>query len=269
VQSPPPPPIGPLSCSSFTVSNTSSATRNTASCPLALAPGVSYLISSCAAATGDTYFRLFSDVQGQAPVQVSYADDGCSFGLGSSLQFTPPCGYAGSYRLEQGCFNAGTCGGTTSAVPQGTPADCGRVPPPAPSPPPAAPPPPLPASCAPYSAVNTNGAQNLSSTVFCPLVLEPGQAYIIAVDCTSFTGDTLLRLVDYAGNEVAMNDDSFLCGLLGRGSAIHYTVPCQGYGPGAAFTLRQGCFSNGACSAQVSTVYDRAQLAPLVCPPIG
>jgi hypothetical protein len=99
-----------------------------------------------------------------------------------------------------------------------------------------------------YSVSNTSSA--LINTINRPIALTAGQRLTVGT-CqmvgASFNGDTFLRLVDGATTEVAQSDDS-ICGL---GSLLTFTAPTTG-----TFTVRAGCFSQGACSGTVSWTID-------------
>jgi hypothetical protein len=103
--------------------------------------------------------------------------------------------------------------------------------------------------------------------VACALQLAAGQTYRIAVDCASFTGDTMLRLFDATRAMVAYNDDAFNCGAFGQGSSITYTVPCR-YGASSGWTLSQGCYGDDACTGTVGVSYEPGAF-PTCVPPAG
>ena len=94
-----------------------------------------------------------------------------------------------------------------------------------PAAPPMFPPPPgaAPAAgvCAPYATARTSDAYN-NASVACQLAFNPGDTVELST-CASAVGDTLLRLFDPTGAEVAMNDDGCLAAY---GSKITYSVPC-------------------------------------------
>lgn len=99
-------------------------------------------------------------------------------------------------------------------------------------------------SCAPYSATNTDSAKQ--NFVTCSITACAGDT-IVADTCSSVT-DTYLRLFDGAA-EVASDDDA--CAFA-RGSKIIYNVPAGG--ACRTFSLHQGCFSSGSCSATSSGI---------------
>jgi Trypsin-like peptidase domain len=109
------------------------------------------------------------------------------------------------------------------------------------------PPPPPPANAHPYTASNTNSAQQ--NTVDRVLELAAGDVVEVGtcgLEGATSTGDTYLRFKNAAGTEVAFNDDASGCGAF-RASYFKYTVPSTG-----TFTLRAGCYSNGSCGGTVT-----------------
>jgi V8-like Glu-specific endopeptidase len=107
-------------------------------------------------------------------------------------------------------------------------------------------PPPPPANSLPYTATNTNSAQqNTTNKV---VALTAGQKITLGtcgVTGATVDGDSYLRLFGPNGAEVAGNDDS--CG--GRGSNIVYTVPTGGAGN---YEIRAGCYSSNSCGGTVA-----------------
>ena len=107
------------------------------------------------------------------------------------------------------------------------------------SPPPPPPPPPPTGNTLPFSASNTNSAQQ--NTVNRTVTLNAGETITVGT-CglanASFTGDTYLRLFA-GGAQVASNDDA--CG--GLGSQLSYTSA-----GGGAVEIRVGCYASGSCS---------------------
>ncbi|AKJ03807.1 trypsin domain protein [Archangium gephyra] len=98
----------------------------------------------------------------------------------------------------------------------------------------------------PYSASNTNSAQQ--NTVNRIIALSAGQTLTLGtcgVTGSSFSGDTYLRLYNSSGVQVALSDDA--CG--GAGSNFTYTVPS---GAGGNYQLRAGCYSSYSCSGTVA-----------------
>ncbi|WPB82345.1 Ig-like domain-containing protein [Archangium violaceum] len=106
--------------------------------------------------------------------------------------------------------------------------------------------PPTSSNSLPYSASNTNSAQQ--NTVNQTIALTAGQTLTLGtcgVSGASFSGDTYLRLYNPSGTQVAYNDDA--CG--GVGSNFTYTVPS---GASGNYQLRAGCYSSGSCSGSVA-----------------
>jgi len=90
-----------------------------------------------------------------------------------------------------------------------------------------------------FSASNTASAtQNYYSH---NIVLSAGATYDIYT-CGHNSGDTYLRLMDAAGNQVSYNDDN--CGT--TASYLTYTAPSTG-----TYTVRIGCYGTGSCSGRV------------------
>ncbi|CAM4372435.1 trypsin-like serine protease [Corallococcus sp. ZKHCc1 1396] len=96
--------------SAFEVSDTASATRNTANVDVTLQAGQSLTFGSCgvtgASGTGDTVVRLFN----AAGQQVTFNDDAC--GSLSRAAYTVPSGAGGVYQMRIGCFGDSACDGT-------------------------------------------------------------------------------------------------------------------------------------------------------------
>jgi hypothetical protein len=95
-----------------------------------------------------------------------------------------------------------------------------------------------------YSATNTNSATQ--NTVDRNITLNAGDGIVVGT-CgvgggSLSSGDTLLRLFDPSGVQVAANDDA--CG--GLGSRFLYIAPTTG-----VYLLRAGCFNVGSCSGTV------------------
>ena len=99
----------------------------------------------------------------------------------------------------------------------------------------------IPDACTPYAASNTNsGTENV---VQCPLLVCPGTILNFKTcsdDEKTCSGDTFLRLVDAAGNELASNDDN--CGLCSRLSYEFTGTSCEPY------FVNQGCYGDSTCS---------------------
>lgn len=93
-----------------------------------------------------------------------------------------------------------------------------------------------------YAASNTNSAQQNTANI--SIVLFAGQTLTIGTcgiqDATA-SGDTMLRLFDSFGNQVALNDDA--CGVASR---ISFPAPTKD-----TYTLRAGCFSSGSCNGTI------------------
>ncbi len=104
----PPPPTNSYN---FNASGTNSATANTVNRTVALAAGQRITLGTCgvtgAAASGDTYLRLFNP----SGTQVAFNDDSCG-GLASNLGFTAQT--AGNYQIRAGCYQNTSCSGTVA-----------------------------------------------------------------------------------------------------------------------------------------------------------
>ncbi len=104
-------------------------------------------------------------------------------------------------------------------------------------------PPPPPPNSYPYSASNTNSAQQ--NTVNKTVALAAGEKITFGT-CglagATFTGDTYLRFFGPGGTQLAANDDA--CG--GYGSSITFTATTAGN-----YELRGGCYSSGSCTGTV------------------
>lgn len=96
-----------------------------------------------------------------------------------------------------------------------------------------------------YSASNTASAtQNTTSR---SVNLFAGQVFTVGtcgVAGASGSGDTLLRVLNPSGQQVAANDDSPSCGLL---SNLSFVVPVSG-----TYTIQAGCYSSASCSGTVA-----------------
>jgi hypothetical protein len=148
-------------------------------------------------------------------------DDAC--GLLSKLTFTVPPLLGGVYEIQGGCFDMASCGGTVAYTVTG----------------------PLGGSYS-YTATATIGAT--VNTANLDVSLSAGQRITLGtcgIAGSAGTGDTVLRLFDPAGNEVASNDDGGgTCGLL---SQLSFTAP-----QGGAFQIRAGCFLGTGCNGTVA-----------------
>jgi V8-like Glu-specific endopeptidase len=104
-------------------------------------------------------------------------------------------------------------------------------------------PPPPPPNSYPYSASNTNSAQQ--NTVNRVVALAAGEKITLGT-CglagATFTGDTYLRFFGPGGTQVAANDDA--CG--GYGSSLSFTATAAG-----SYEIRGGCYSSGSCTGTV------------------
>jgi len=223
----------PSSCPAFTASNTESANQNTVGCPVTVCPGTQLTFETCnvdrKSCDGDTFLRL-TDGSGN---ELASNDDNCGLCSGVTYEFTAPCQ---EYILNQGCFEDGTCGGTTAIVTHGPTNPPIVQPTTAPT---AAPTTGIPESCPAFTASNTGSASQ--NTVGCDMFVCPGEVLTIETcngDGKSCNGDTFLRLLDESGAEVAMNDDG--CGFCSQ-ITHEFTSPCQSY------ALQQGCFEDGSC----------------------
>ena len=100
-----------------------------------------------------------------------------------------------------------------------------------------------------YTASNTDSARK--NTVGKSFIVCPEDNVLkrfIFTHCSDggyCKGDSYLRLYDSVGNQIASNDDS--CGLCSRITHT-FTGACQIY------TLKQGCYSSGTCTATTSII---------------
>ncbi|MFP2928715.1 trypsin-like serine protease [Pyxidicoccus sp. 3LG] len=214
----------PVTAFSYTATATTNATVNTTNKVVALTAGQKITLGTCgvtgATFTGDTWLRL------HAPngTEVASNDDACG-GRGSNLTFTAPT--AGNYEIRAGCYASESCGGTVAWTLESAP-------------------PPATSGAFDFSATNTNDARR--NTVNGNVTLTAGQRLAFgtcSVAGASGTGDTVLRLYNSAGQQVASNDDGSGCGTLSHGT---YTVPT---GAGGAYQIRAGCYANTNCSGSV------------------
>lgn len=97
---------------SYSASNTSSDTVNTANRNVYLRPAQTIALGTCgvtgSSGTGDTYLRLFDP----ANTNVATNDDSC--GLLSSLSYSVPAGAEGNHQIHAGCFSSLSCSGTVA-----------------------------------------------------------------------------------------------------------------------------------------------------------
>lgn len=94
----------------YSTADTDSATRYTTDVTVTLQPGQILDVGTCGLpgvfATNDTYLRLL----GPDGLEVMDNDDACK-GSGSRIRYrVPPCG-GGTYVIQAGCFESGSCGG--------------------------------------------------------------------------------------------------------------------------------------------------------------
>ncbi|AKF85227.1 hypothetical protein MFUL124B02_10615 [Myxococcus fulvus 124B02] len=100
-----------------------------------------------------------------------------------------------------------------------------------------------------YSATNTNSGQQ--NTVNHSVTLTSGMIFTVAtcgVLGASAQGDTLLRLIDPYGVEVAGNDD--FGGVCGTASSISLRLLSSG-----SYTIVAGCYGSTSCGGVVSFRY--------------
>lgn len=239
------PTVGPtftfIQCAPFSVTNTNSAQRNTASCTFTACSGHVSTISNCAGGStciNDTFTRLFNSSNNL----VSFNDDFCA--RCSQLTYIVPLlpGQCGIYTLKQGCYSSISCSGTFSvrfSNDNPTLSPTTLVPTfisttPRPTYPPCLIPitqiPTLnptslkptigPASvlsyvqCDPFSATNTDSA--IQNTASCTFAACSGNTFLIS-NCaggSTCNGDTLIRLYD-SSNILVFTDDDF-CGLCSK-----------------------------------------------------
>ena len=99
----------------------------------------------------------------------------------------------------------------------------------------------------PFNPSNTNSAQqNTEDRV---ISVNEGETVTMSTCGTgaSSTGDTYLRALNAAGQEMTANDDDDRCG--GQLSYLKFTVPALATGN---YTLRAGCFSSGSCGGTIT-----------------
>jgi V8-like Glu-specific endopeptidase len=107
---PPPPPPAAGGSFTYSASNTGSATARTTNRSVSLAAGATIEVGTCtvtgAAATGDTYLRLYS-----GGTRVTGNDDACG---GMASYFTYTATTAGSFEIRAGCYANTACSGTVA-----------------------------------------------------------------------------------------------------------------------------------------------------------
>jgi hypothetical protein len=94
-----------------------------------------------------------------------------------------------------------------------------------------------------FNVTNTNSAQQNTKNVV--ITLNPGDTVEVGtcgLEGASGTGDTYLRMVDAAGNQVAVNDDG--CG----GTLSYFKYTLDTHASTGSFTVRAGCFYDTSCS---------------------
>lgn len=164
-------PSVPSSCPAFTASDTDSANQNTVACPVTVCPGTQLTFETCngdrKSCVGDTFLRL-TDGSGN---ELASNDDNCGLCSGVTYEFTASCQ---EYILNQGCFEDGTCGGTTAIVTHGPTNPPIVQPTTAPT---AAPTIGIPESCPAFTASNTGSASQ--NTVGCDMFVCPGEVLAI------------------------------------------------------------------------------------------
>jgi hypothetical protein len=98
-----------------------------------------------------------------------------------------------------------------------------------------------------FTASQTNSAQQ--ETTDQKITLSPGQTLEVGtcvVGGSAARGDTFLRLLNSAQQEVAQNNNYSGCGSR---SYLMYTVPPDG---GGTYTIKAGCFLNLSCNGTVA-----------------
>lgn len=201
--------------SSYSASNTNSATVNTANYNIILNAGETFTIGTCgvagATSSGDTYLRL----RGPSGVEVASSDDAC----GAASKITYVATTSGNYQLRAGCYSNNFCSGTLGYS--------------------------IAATLFAYSASNTNYDTVNTANVYLNIgsfsTLRIGTCGVAG---SAGSGDTILRLYNGNGSQVAFNDDS--CGVLSQLVFNNSSLP-----PGT-YLLRAGCFNNTSCSGTVA-----------------
>ncbi|HYO71435.1 MAG TPA: hypothetical protein VEU33_35680 [Archangium sp.] len=226
------------------MSNTNTATQNTANKAFALTAGQTITLGTCgvtgASFTWDTYLRF----HGPSGSQVISNDDACG-GLGSNFTYTVPTGGDGNYELRAGCHGTGSCGGivawtiTTGSTGGGSDGGTdggsgggtdGGTP-----------------SSGSFTFSATDTASATQNTTNQNITAAAGQVITVGtcgLTRASATGDTLLCLQSPGGWEAQANDDA--CG--GQSSMLTYTVPA---GWGGTYQIRVGCYSSTSCGGTV------------------
>jgi len=208
-----------VSCSSYSTSNTASATQNTVPCTFTAPPGVTILISDCSSSgclskTSDQYIRL-TDSSGN---QLAYNDDSCSY-CSAITYTTPSTGSAQTYTLNQGCYGSKSCTGQFAVSIQST------------------------FTCPYYTAQSTSTAT--VNTASCRFSACAGTVITISgcasAGCSSNTNDQYIRLLDSANSQIASQDDG--CGSYCSSLSGQITG-----GGCATFTLVEGCYGSSSCS---------------------
>ena len=249
--SPPPPSPGSGACPAFSLAdNTTSVVCEWITIP----PGGVLSAGTCSAAlsacTGDTVITLvdeshspiYESIDYETPVLVSN-DDGLPSGCGSCsyLQYANPTYTPLVVGVQQSCFDASACTGTTGWSTTQAPA-----PPPPPSPPPPpGPPPPVPSSvttCSVFMSESANYAD-------CSVTVQPGGTVLAGTCGVSGAycfGDTEIQLLNASApttSVVAENDDGAPSGC-DMCSHLSYVNT----GETTDFTLRVYCVGNSSCT---------------------
>jgi hypothetical protein len=119
------------------------------------------------------------------------------------------------------------------------------------------------ATCGRYSATSSNSATTSGRYQLCPVALVGGFTYTFTT-CGFTTGDSYIRLFDTANSaQITFNDNYTPCSSNTRSSRIVYTVPCGGTG---TYYMRNGCFSNTACTSTVQYSSTGAACTPSPSP---
>lgn len=230
--------VGPstsMSCAAYSASNTNSAFQNYESCGFSACGGTSFTISGCGC-SGDQVLQLY-----QSSTQLSYSDDNC--GACGYITYTVPgsSSQCYDYDIHEGCFSSGSCSGTVTV----SGSQSAYTPSVYPSPYPVTTASPVSAFyCPSYSASNTDSAsQNYD---ICNIYACGGDT--ITASACGCSGDTYLSL--YSGSfQVAYSDDSSYCN---SGTCSYLTYYVSGSSSSCStFSLHEGCFSSGSCSASV------------------
>ncbi|HEY0466981.1 MAG TPA: hypothetical protein VGC79_22415, partial [Polyangiaceae bacterium] len=205
--------------------NTNYATTNTSNASVRLEVGDILQVGTCglpgAAALGDTYLRLYNEVN--LGSQVASNDDACG-GVSSYLAYNVTT--AGTYQIQSGCYSSDSCQGNTvyKVLRKGN-------------------------GTGSFSYTANHTASATANYTREALFLREGQS-IVAGTCgvagSSGSGDTFLRLFGPDGSDVLDNDEG---GCASGLSKLTYFVPAGGDG---AYEIRSGCGDDAACSGTVA-----------------